>query len=45
MSQRKEKKKGAAAGGIGPIAEGVKGPDKMEARLLLANYYKMARRK
>lgn len=39
------RKKGSVAGGIGPIAVGVKEPDKMEAGLLLANYCKMARRK
>lgn len=31
--------------GIGPIAEGAKVLDKVEAGLLLANYCKMARRK
>lgn len=44
MCQR-ERNKGGVAERIGPIAEGVKEPDKMEAGLLLANYCKMAWRK
>lgn len=36
---------GSLTEGIGPIAKGVKEPDKMEAGLLLANYCKIARRK